>query len=88
MILDFINFKVFIIAFAIGMLVVYTTVPKPDVIIKYPTPENAGKIVYKDDAGVCYRYKAEEVKCPNDTRTIELQYVEKSAFPKNSLIPT
>lgn len=88
MILDFINFKVFIIAFAIGMLVVYTTVPKPDVIIKYPTPENAGKIVYKDDAGVCYRYKAEEVECPNDARKVELQYVEKSAFPKNSLIPT
>lgn len=77
MILDFINFKFFIIAFAIGMLVVYTTVPKPDVIIKYPTPENAGKIIYKDDAGVCYKYRAEEVDCPSDAHTVELQHVEK-----------
>ena len=26
--------------------------------------ENAGKILYKDEKGVCYRYKSKVVKCP------------------------
>lgn len=80
MIFDFINLKYFIAAFALGILVVYTTTPPPEIIIKYPTPGNAGKIIYKDDAGVCYKYKASEVPCPEDTSTIEvqpLQHVEK-----------
>ncbi len=59
------NFFAFIIAFAIGILYVYVSAPKPKIIIKYPTPFNADKIVYKNENDICYKYKVEEVKCNN-----------------------
>ena len=37
--------------------------PPSKVEIKYPTPENAGNVVYKDDQGVCYKYVAKKVDC-------------------------
>ena len=38
----------FLIALSIGLFYTYLTTPMPEIIIKYPTPENAGKIIYKD----------------------------------------
>jgi hypothetical protein len=40
------NGPVFIIALGIGLLVTYVTVPAPKLVIKFPTPFNAGKVVY------------------------------------------
>ena len=45
------------------ILFVYILTPTPDIVLKYPTPENSGKIVYKDKADVCYKYEAKEVTC-------------------------
>lgn len=59
------NFFAFIIAFAIGMFYVYIATPKPKIVIKYPTPYNANRIIYKNENDVCYKYKVEEVKCTN-----------------------
>ena len=61
----------FLLALFIGMLIVYTTVPAPDVIIMYPTPENAGKIVYQDAANNCYKYIANPIDCPNNENEIK-----------------
>jgi hypothetical protein len=61
----------FFLAFCIGILFVYLEHPKPQVIIKYPTPDNAGKVLYKDDAGVCYRYNKKQVKCPKNAKKIK-----------------
>lgn len=57
------NFFAFIIAFSFGILFVYLSAPKPRLIIKYPTPYNADKIVYKNENDICYKYKVNEVKC-------------------------
>jgi len=57
------NIPIFIIAFAIGILFVYLSAPKQKIIIKYPTPYNAEKIVYRNENDICYKYKIEEVKC-------------------------
>lgn len=57
------NFIAFIIAFAIGILYVYISTPKPKIVIKYPTPYNSNKIVYKNDNDICYKYQVEEIKC-------------------------
>jgi len=43
------NFFAFIIAFAIGIFYVYISTPKPKIVIKYPTPYNSNKIVYRND---------------------------------------
>ena len=73
---EFINPLVFLISLAVGLLYTYITTPPPKIVIKYPTPHNAGKIKYVDDAGVCYKYVMEEVNCPldkNDIRKMPIQ---------------
>jgi hypothetical protein len=85
MIFDLLNRQYFLVSFATGLLIVYTNTPPPEIIIKYPTPSNAGKIIYKDDAGVCYKYKASEVKCPENGEKVEtqpLQHIEEDEKPK------
>jgi hypothetical protein len=57
------NFLGFIGAFAFGILFVYLSAPKQKIIIKYPTPYNVDKIVYKNENDMCYKYKLEEVNC-------------------------
>ena len=56
----------FFIGFGIGIFYVYLTQPTPKIIIKHPTPDNIGKIVYMDKQANCYKYLAEELKCPLD----------------------
>ena len=43
------NFIAFFIAFFLGLTYVYLSVPKQRVIIKYPTPYNANKLIYKNE---------------------------------------
>jgi len=57
----------FLVGLALGMLFVYIRMPPPKIVIKYPNPENVGKIVYKDDAANCYVYKADKAECPKPT---------------------
>jgi len=71
MILDFINPFYFMVALAVGLLYTYLASPSPTIIIKYPTPYNSGKITYKDDAGVCYKYRVKKTTCPKDLNKIK-----------------
>jgi hypothetical protein len=57
------DFLAFIIAFAIGIFYVYIASPKPKIIIKYPTPYNANRVVYRNENDICYKYQVEEIKC-------------------------
>lgn len=61
------NPLLFFLSFAFGLLIVYLTTPSPNVVMKFPTPKNAGKIVYKDTFNnACYIYKADkQEKCEN-----------------------
>lgn len=56
----------FFLGLCLGIYYVYITAPEPKVIIKYPTPQNAGKITYVDDSNVCYKYNTKEVPCNTD----------------------
>ena len=67
---DYIDPLSFFIAFAIGIFLVYITAPKKKIVIKWPTPENAGKLIYRDNSESCYKYKANEVDCPEDDTEI------------------
>lgn len=54
---------------AVGIIAVICIKPELNVVYKYPTPETAGKLIYKDNNGVCYKYSATEVNCDkNETR--------------------
>lgn len=61
-----INIIYFLIALSVGFLYVYIFTPEKKVIIKYPNPNNAGKIKYKDEKDECYVYKPNNVNCPED----------------------
>lgn len=60
----------FLIAFCVGLFAVYLTTPMPEIYIKYPTPDNAHSLVYKDKVDVCYQYIPEETTCPKDENKI------------------
>lgn len=46
----------FIAAMFVTMFILYIAQPNPDIIVKYPSPEDEVSDVYIDDNNVCYRY--------------------------------
>lgn len=70
------QWPIFLIAFAIGMLYIYVSNPTPKVILKFPSPYNAGKVVYKDNADECFVYDAQKVKCPLNENIIRKQPIQ------------
>lgn len=77
--LKFIEPIYFFISLFIGIFFIYISSPPPNIIIKYPTPENTNNLIYKDDADTCYKYIANEIQCPSDTSNIKIinpQYLE------------
>ncbi len=63
----------FLLAFSIGLLYCYISQPQPKVIVKFPNPVNSGKIVYKNEDGTCYKFKASKESCPIDKSIIKAQ---------------
>lgn len=66
----------FLLAFGIGLLFCYMTNPKPQVVVKFPSPYNAGQVVYKDTNETCYKYNASKVECPTDKNLIKEQPIQ------------
>ncbi len=73
---------IFLIALGIGMFFTYIFTPAPKIVVKYPTPYNAGKITYVDDAGVCYKYRTRSVNCPKNKGVIK-QFTIQESSPNN-----
>lgn len=73
-----INTTAFIIAFAAGIFFIYMFTPPPNVVVKFPTPWNAGHVVYTgDNPNTCFVYKASKTSCPIDESLIRPQpYVQ------------
>lgn len=65
----------FFLAFGIGLLICYVLTPAPEVVVKFPSPYNAGNVVYRDKSDTCFTYMANEVACPRDKSTIKMQPV-------------
>lgn len=63
----------FFLSFGIGLLIVYMYAPRPEVVVKFPSPFNAGTIKYKDKNDNCYVIKSEGATCPSDKSLIKPQ---------------
>jgi hypothetical protein len=63
----------FFAAFALGLVACYVIAPTPTVVVKFPSPFNAGKITYKDEADTCFTFKSDKVTCPTDESKIKKQ---------------
>lgn len=51
----------FLTGLFVTMFVLYLMFPNPQIIIKYPSPQNNISDVYVDDNNVCYRYYRKEI---------------------------
>lgn len=63
-VLSTINIPIFIASLIVGLVYVFISNPSQEKVSVYPTPSNAGRIIYADKAGLCYAYEPEPVKCP------------------------
>lgn len=80
MFFDKLNPLAFFIAFAIGLLFCYITQPAPKMVVKFPSPQNVGKVQYKDaKSDSCFKFDAEKVACPLDKSLIKPQPITESA---------
>lgn len=77
MISKYLSIYTFIISLAIGLFVVYIWGPDEHVVFVYPTPENASRIQYKDNANNCFTFKASEIDCPTDETEISKIPIQK-----------
>ena len=68
--MKFINVPLFIASLAIGLFVVYISMPSTQIIYVYPNPDNENKISYKDKADNCFHFKSKEINCPADVSKI------------------
>lgn len=68
-----IHVKFFVVAFAVGLLACYLFTPPPQVVVKFPSPNNAGQVVYRDKNDTCFKFQADKVSCPRDKSLIRSQ---------------
>ena len=72
----YLNPFAFLVAFGLGIMVIYMMVPPARIVIKFPNPYNSGKITYRGEGDNCYKYKSEEVACPlNEPDRVRIQPV-------------
>lgn len=64
---------IFLGSFCIGLLIVALIEPRPEIIIRWPTPKNTGLVTYLDRASNCYQYSHEEVECDQKEKRIPIQ---------------
>ena len=73
MILNYIDSYYFLISLCIGIFFVYILSYQPQIVMRFPTPDNEDTITFKDKNKVCYKYKSKKVDCSSMTKDIDLQ---------------
>lgn len=68
--MKFFHVPTFLISLAIGLFFVYINNPNKDTIYVFPTPENIKQLLYRDKSDHCFKFDAQEVKCPTNTDLI------------------
>jgi hypothetical protein len=66
-----IDFIPLVVGITVGIVAILCIKPEQSVVRKYPTPENANKLIYKDKNDVCYRYTVKKVDCDKNESKIK-----------------
>ena len=64
MLSKYIDIRIFIASFAIGLFFVYVLGPEIKTIYMYPSPSNYLKTQYKDNTDQCFQFKPIKTDCP------------------------
>ena len=67
----YIDLKIFIITFAIGLFCVYILGPEKKTVYIYPNPKNINDFIVQDKTNNCFQYKYKEVTCPMNPFSIK-----------------
>jgi len=79
----------FFLSLFIGMFLVYISTPVPDIVIKYPLPDEVDNIIYKDEGDTCYKYNVEEVNCDkNNFNNFDIQYIDNNKRNTENIFDT
>ena len=76
------KFAYFFTAFIVGIVICRIVEPAPEVVVKFPSPYNAGSVLYHGDHGQCYKYDADAVECPVDKDRVKKQPSENNVNNK------
>lgn len=74
--MKFFHVPTFLISLAIGLFFVYINNPNKDTIFVYPTPDNIDQLLYRDKSDTCFKFQAQQIKCPRDTNLINNYQVQ------------
>ena len=66
---DKLNPFVFLLAFCVGIFICYITSPTPQIILKYPDPDDP-MARYIDKESNCFKYVKKPIKCPKNKEKI------------------
>lgn len=69
------NYLYLVASFAVGLAIMMLTVPKPRVVVKFPSPDNADTHIFKGSDNTCYKIAADEEECPSDGKQVRSQPV-------------
>ncbi len=58
-----IRFPALIVGLVAGFVLLRVYQREKPIYYKWPSPDNAGKVKYKDRNGICYEYKSKQVDC-------------------------
>jgi len=75
--MKYVNVPIFMVSLALGLLFTYLLGEDLKTVYVYPTPDNVGKIQYKDTNDTCFVYEAHEKECPSNSfllSSIPFQY--------------
>ncbi len=59
----FVRFPALIVGLGLGFILLRMYAIDRPIFYKWPSPDNVGKVTYKDKNGVCYQYQGDIVDC-------------------------
>jgi hypothetical protein len=81
----FVRFPALIVGLCLGFILLRMYAIDRPIFYKWPSPDNMGKVTYKDKNGICYQYQGDIVDCDankDKIRPIPLQIPQPYAVMK------